>query len=357
MGYPILSIAMLFFLLVGGFLLLTYPNSKPATMLLNIEPSSPGNIFAEFLKGPIFWAILLTSLFLLFFYLRDKNVCKKPTTPPYFEGFEENTSDPIESRISLCKQTIDRLQLNMDNFFSLSDDTCNILNDVEDMYLGTYKAPADKDELNLPKSQQEIRRNKRIRTGKAMFEQGYQTFNSLSNYKNLPVYSCKSCSKDAPNCTPGAEPILANKPHPSMKEARTILKVDNLSPMQATRDEKVKELYELAQTLDTFTINIYIRLWQLSISLGYCESLVKKAIDNAEKDRKLYEGFENEMTQESLLAYVDKLLEREQSINMLYTSLSNKSKTVRNALNSVTNKGSQLEKGDVTESDIKQITK
>lgn len=337
-----------------------------------VESPSPGKILAGLFQAPIFWGLVLTFIFLLFFYLRDQNSCKNPSSPPFFEGFENDEdiqTDLIGSRINLCKQTIDRLQLSMDNFFSLSDETCNLLNEVEDMYLGSYKAPVDKDELNLPESIQASRRERRVENGRNTFEQGYQTFNSLSKYKKLPIYSCKKCpdvdsSSQTPNCIPGSESILANKPHPSTQEGRKILNVGDLPSVNISNNQnqnqnrKLTDLFNIAKTLDILTMNIYIRLWQLTVSLGYCESLVKKAIDSAKKEQiAIKEGFENSVDESQLITYVDELLKREHNINLIYSNLSNKSEKIRTALNEITNKGVRLENGDVTDSEIKALAK
>lgn len=365
-GYLTFFSLILFLILAAGFLFTSSTNKTSNVFTFYVESPSPGKVLAGLFQAPIFWALLLTFIFLLFFYLRDQNSCKNPSSPPFFEGFqtdEDIQTDPIGSRINLCKQTIDRLQLSMDNFFSLSDDTCNLLNEVEDIYLGSYKAPVDKDELKLPESIQTSRRERRVENGRNTFEQGYQTFNSLSEYKKLPTYSCKKCpesdnSSQTPKCIPGSESILANKPHPSFQEARKILNVGDLPSVNIFSNQKITDLFNIAKTLDIFTMNIYIRLWQLTVSLGYCESLVKKAIDSAKNEQIVVkEGFENTVDESQLITYVDELLKREHNINLIYSNLSNKSEKIRTALNEITNKGVRLENGDVTESEIKALTK
>ena len=219
---------------------------------------------------------------------------------------------PLKQRIRDLRSATTLVQDTLDTMNDAADETCNIMKEVEQVYVGNSSAPTDEAEFNLPAAQQKERRAERERRAKLRFAEERKIY-SIMNKK--PILECFSASEQD---IKDAEDELSQ----IVNEATTVL--DNAEvKMAAEKKEKIRSL------------------------LNFNARYLKKAINTATA-----EGFWAELRGTALLAKADELLGKAKTTYNEIQALKKDVKLQRQAANELTKKASNLGDGKYETSDI-----
>jgi hypothetical protein len=142
--------------------------------------------------GPILWVIIAASVTAAIVLMAKKSACSSssPTDIARYEGFASPSE--IRSLIKQGEKAVDRIQDTLDTIMNAADDTCGMLKDVEEMYVGNQSAPKTDEEANLPENVRNDRIDDRKRRARKRFLEERKLHASLKSetFKKHGIYEC-----------------------------------------------------------------------------------------------------------------------------------------------------------------------
>lgn len=115
-----------------------------------------------------------------------------PSGAPYYEGFAtDETSDyakTLKDYIQKVESAIDRVDDSSDRMMNATDDTCDIIRDIEDMYVSNQGSPRDEDEAGLPEDMLKRKMEARTKRAKDRFVQERGAY--TKTVSTQPVLEC-----------------------------------------------------------------------------------------------------------------------------------------------------------------------
>lgn len=233
-----------------------------------------------------------------------------------YEPFEPSATDgrltAIKQRISDLRAATDLVQTALDDMNDAAEETCNIMKEVEEVYVGNSSAPPDESEFNLPAEQQKQRRADRERRAKLRFAEERKLFGSITG---KPVLECFVASDSDVQEAETELSFMVN-------EATAIL--DNAEvKIAAEKKEKIRSL------------------------LNFNARYLKKAVNAATA-----EGFWADLKGPALLSKADELLGKAKTLFAEIQELKRDVKLQRQAVKGLTKKASNLADGKFEANDI-----
>jgi hypothetical protein len=142
--------------------------------------------------GPIIWALIAASVIAAIVFMSKKNACtsSSPIDAARYEGFASKSE--IRSLIKQGQKAVDRVNDTLDTIMNAADDTCSMLKDAEEMYVGNLSAPKTDEEANLPENERNSRIDDRKKRAKKRFIEERKIHASLKSetFKKHGVYEC-----------------------------------------------------------------------------------------------------------------------------------------------------------------------
>jgi len=248
--------------------------------------------------------------------------CTKGIEKNAFEPFTNSPSyyDSIQERIASIRDMKRALGDGLDDLDDSADETCDIMRQVEDIYVSNNSAPNDASEYNLPQSMQDARMGRRKKRAEASFTNKKHQYSAI--YKVAPVYECFNGEEDIV----GAE-----------EELRT-------------------EILDVERIIDTAEMKGAVAKGeQVSSLLGFNATFLKRGIPN------IIESFANStknamvdisnLSGPDLLAYADQLIGKGATVREEVSKLKAAVATQKMAAKALTNKSADLQRGDIRATD------
>jgi hypothetical protein len=284
--------------------------AKPIT-----KPTSSYPIVGQFL-----WVALLfagvTLVIAVIMMLVKRATCAQSSDLPTYEPFEPSRADgtltAIQTRIKDLRAAGDLVQDALDTMNDAADETCNIMREVEEVYVGNSSAPSDPSEFDLPAEIQKKRQQERERRGRLRFAEERKLYAAMTK---KPVYECFSASSTDVAEAEQELSMLVN-------EITGILDTAEVK-LAAEKQEKIRSL------------------------LNFNERYLKKAVNAATA-----EGFWADLKGAALLAKADELLGKAKTIYGDILALKQDVKLQRQVANGLTKKAVALGNGEFSQSDI-----
>jgi hypothetical protein len=230
-----------------------------------------------------------------------------------YEHFEASSADGLlveyTKRIPQIRAIKEQLEHDMETLNDLADDTCNIMAQIQDTYVGNTAAPSDEEEYNLPQAQQKKLQENRRRRGILRFEEEKKQYMALNQRKTI----LECFSADA-NDLAEAEQTLSDE----VSELLTIIDSAEVR-IAAEKGEKIDSL------------------------LGFNAKYLKKALDTA-----TVEGFFQELKGTALIAKADELIGKAITVHDKLVILKKKVAQQKLAVKSLTVQAANLEKGNIS---------
>ena len=228
-----------------------------------------------------------------------------------YEHFQASSADGLlveyKKRIPKVKSIKEQLEKDMELLSDMADDTCNIMAQIQDTYVGNSVAPSDEDEYNLPKAQQEKLQETRKRRGILRFEEEKKQYMALNQRKT--ILECFSADGD------------------DLAEAEQTLS-DEVSDLLAVIDSaEVRIAAEKGEKIDSL--------------LGFNAKYLKKALDTA-----TVEGFFMELKGTALIAKADELIGKAITVHDKIMMLKGKVVQQKRAAKSLNAQAANLDDGN-----------
>ncbi len=231
------------------------------------------------------------------------------TVYEHFESGADGLLVEYKKRIPKVKSIKEQLERDMETISDMADDTCNIMAQIQDTYVGNSAAPSDEDEYNLPKAQQEKLQENRRRRGILRFEEEKKQYMALNQRKT--ILECFSADAD------------------DLAEAEQTLS-DEVSDLLAIIDSaEVRLAAEKGEKIDSL--------------LGFNAKYLKKALDTA-----TVEGFFLELKGTALIAKADELIGKAITVHDKIMMLKAKVAQQKRAAKSLNVQAANLEQGNVS---------
>jgi hypothetical protein len=288
------------------------------------QPPPPPQIVVdwfEFFKPSLLWLLAVVLLWIGLSAMVKASCKPGPANTggqAVFESFANPTPADISRYITEVENAIQRTETSMDRLAKATDDTCNIIQDVEEIYVGNEAAPEDDSELELSEDRQKKREELRRKRGQARFTT--ERANHAARVSKEPVLECFE---------------------------------DAGSDTELEEDELRTSAEELASLLDTAEVRLHAKkIAQINTSLKFAEIQFQKAIraqeDFANPPRSL-KGLD-------LLKHVDSLLLREAAFTRDVRAVLGNVTYAKQLQRDAKKKGSDLEEGKVSEETVKEFT-
>lgn len=284
--------------------------AKPIT-----KPTTSYPIIGQFLWITILFAgVTLVIAFIMM--LVKRATCAQSSDLPTYEPFETSRADgtlvAIKTRINDLRAAGDLVQDALDTLNDAADETCNIMSEVEEVYVGNSSAPSDESEFNLPAEIQKKRQQERERRARLRFAEERKLYAAVTK---KPVYECFSASADDVAEAEQELSMLVN-------DITSILDTAEVK-LAAEKQEKIRSL------------------------LNFNARYLKKAVNAATA-----EGFWADLKGAALLAKADELLGKAKTIYGEIMALKQDVKVQRQVANGLTKKASAIANGEFNEADI-----
>lgn len=139
--------------------------------------------------GPLlFWGMVSGGLVVLLGTLLRRQTIKHEYE---YEGFQDEPQTSSSIYADLTKRVqlaIDRIQDDIDVLSDLGDQTCSLVNEVEEAYAGSKAGDVPESEYSLPTDVQAERRSKRIKRAHVQFKRQRLVYHNVRS--TLPVLEC-----------------------------------------------------------------------------------------------------------------------------------------------------------------------
>ena len=316
-GFPIVGTTLLVGALIGFFIYVSRKLPAPPPFVIELGMFQPVVLWGAIVLGVIIGLVALTRAASCKPAYKGKTALFEP-----FESPQESTKryDDYVAKLNAASDRIDDL---LNDLAEASDDTCNIIRDVEDIYVGNIEAPPSDDETKLPEHMQKERRKKRRERGVVRFNEERALHAKLNS--SHPVYECFENPE-------------------SSEDAAMNLKIKE--------DELREAVRELETYLDQSEVRVAAtKIEQLHTALNFSEIQFIKAMKEEEKRKKETEGFvgTGDLKGDVLFKKAEDLLIREQKLHDDIKQLLNhvtKTKDLQKQAHKTTN---NLEEGKVDE--------
>ncbi len=238
----------------------------------------------------------------------------------YYEGFAAPSeyAKTLRAYIKQVEAAIERVDDTHDHLMNASDDTCDIIRDIEDVYASNSASPRNMDESNLPEDVLKKKLDDRKKRAKKRMLDERRTFT-----KNVSSEPMLECFEDAG----------ANDEEKDLE--------DELSA-QATVLEKSLGDAEFALATK--------KSEQIHTALNFAENQLTKNIKRVQSAH-TEEGF----VQSELIARVDKLLAREKEFSEEVDKVIEHTQKAKAMQKEATKKVNDLEEGNIDESSVAEL--
>jgi hypothetical protein len=231
-----------------------------------------------------------------------------------YEQFANSDDDyltQLKSRIESLSAVKNKVEDAVASLNDSADETCNIMKELEQVYVGNSAAPSDPSEFSLPKAIQEKRRSDRERRAVSRFAEERALFSAAAR---SPILECFA----AGNSVTEAETELAG-----LCDELTVVLDSAEVKMMDVKKQKIRTL------------------------MDFNGRYLKKALNTATA-----EGFYSDLRGPALLVKADTLLGKASTIYDDIMALKNDVKLQRTAVNQLTKRGADLQNGNYKQADI-----
>jgi hypothetical protein len=265
-------------------------------------PPIAGSIGIYIIQAGI--AMLLIAAIVLFI----KRVSVNPG--PVYEHFEASSDDGLfieyKKRIPQIQSIKDQLETDIDALNDMADDTCNIMSQIQDIYVGNSMAPSDEEEYNLPQANQTKLQEARKRRAVLRFEDEKKQYMALNNRKT--ILECFSADQD------------------------------DLAEAEQTLSDAVTDLIRV---IDTAEVRMAAEKGEkIDSLLGFNAKYLKKALDAA-----TLEGFMQQLKGTALIAKADELIGQAITVHNKLIELRKNVDQQKRAAKSLNVQAANLDKG------------
>lgn len=217
----------------------------------------------------------------------------------------------LKSRIESITAAKNKVEDAIASLNDTADETCNIMKELEQVYVGNSAAPSDPSEFSLPSAIQEKRRADRERRAVSRFAEERALFSAAAQ---SPILECFSAGN-------------------SVAEAET---------------ELAGLCDEITVALDSAEVKMMdVKKQKIRTLMDFNGRYLKKALNTATA-----EGFYSELRGPALLVKADTLLGKASTIYDDIMTLKNDIKLQRSAVNQLTKRGTDLQAGNYKPADI-----
>jgi len=248
--------------------------------------------------------------------------CAKDQPVNLYEHFADSDSylKNLKKRIPKVKKASETIQNDLDILSESADDTCNIMNNVEETYISSKAIPSDDSEFDLPKEAQQKKMDRRQARAKKNFQLEKDAFVKTNGAKLLECFTDDSSADDI-----------------------------------ADAEEELNDaIGELTQVLDGAEMQMAIEKAQKTwFSLLFNAPYLKKAIDATTP--KTSENFENQKGLE-LFIKADELVGKANTLHAAIVEFVKKVKEQKTVAGALNKKSADLQNGKVDQSDIDTAT-
>jgi len=248
--------------------------------------------------------------------------CAKDQPVNLYEHFDDSDSylKNLKKRIPKVKKASETIQNDLDILGESADDTCNIMNNVEETYISSKAIPSDDSEFELSKEVQQKKMDRRQARAKKNFQLEKDAFVKTNNAQLLECFTDDSSADDI-----------------------------------ADAEEELNDaIGELTRLLDGAEMQMAIekakKTW---FSLLFNAPYLKKAIDATTP--KTSENFENQKGGE-LLSKADELVGKANTLHVAIVEFVKKVKEQKTVAGALNKKSADLQNGKVDQSDIDTAT-
>jgi hypothetical protein len=283
LGFPWIPFVFVLVVGIGGgvYLLRKLPQPPPPPQLVMD--------WFEFFKPSLLWLLAVVLLWIGLSAMVKASCKPGPVNTggqAVFESFVNPNTAEYKLYLSKVEDAIDRTSKSIEKLTNGTDDTCDMIRDIEEVWVGNEAAPKDSSETELSPERQRIRQDLRRKRGQERFNTARTRHaNAVSN---LPVLECFEEDIDA---------------------------VDAQDDAELEEDELRIATQELESLLDTADVRLAaVKVKQMTTALMFAEYQFEKAIEEQEKEKEDadIEFFTNPLpTGVALLRHIDGLLERE----------------------------------------------
>lgn len=228
-----------------------------------------------------------------------------------FANENESYLAQLRSRIESITAAKNKVEDAVATLNDTADETCNIMKELEQVYVGNSAAPSDPSEFSLPKAIQEKRRADRERRAVSRFAEERVLFSAAAQ---SPILECFAAGN-------------------SVTEAE---------------DELAGLCDEITVALDSAEVKMMdVKKQKIRTLMDFNGRYLKKALNTATA-----EGFYSELRGPALLVKADTLLGKASTIYNDIIDLKNDIKLQRAAVNQLTKRGTDLQAGNYKPADI-----
>lgn len=278
-------------------------------------------ILIQFVKLALLFALIAIVLSVAIGFVK-KITCSNDTPFNSYEHFESDLDGQlvaIKKRISRIQTIKEQLESAIDALSETEDDTCNIMLQIEQVYIGNSSAPSNESEYELPVEMQKKladRRKQRATKKWADSKLFYSAFNG-----NKPMLECFSASSDE---------------------------------VSVAEDDLLYEVNELDNLLQSPGVRaIEEKLIKTRASLGFNQYYLSKGMKTmmAESASAASEGFAIQLSGGDLLSKADELIGKAIEFYNQIMILKNEVDSQKAVANVMFKKGSGAVNGEFSEAD------
>lgn len=254
-----------------------------------------------------------------------KRVVGKTRDGAVYEHFEASSNDGLlieyKKRIPRVQSIKDQLEIDMESLNNMSDDTCNIMSQIQQIYVGNSVAPVEQEEYNLPEAEQKKLQESRKRRAILRFEHEKKQYMALNNKKT--ILECFSADQD------------------------------DLAEAEQTLSDAVADLINI---IDSAEVRLSARQGErIDSLLGFNAKYLKKALDSA-----TVEGFVQQLKGTELIAKADELIGQAITVHNKVLDLRKQVDQQKRAAKSLNVQAANLDNGEfnsgITNAAIQQRT-
>lgn len=354
--FPEFAKVLLQFVLAGGAILGTWKGAE-AALARNMVDGIPWlrTILQQYsqlapigLLGMLAYAIYM-GISKLVAYRNEKLPCNvpeaaieatagAPVRAVRFEGFQDTSSpSPYPSLASKLQTAIDRAQDTLDSLVEQTDQTCAIIKEVEQGYVGAKSGPEDEMEYKLPETEQQQRKNRRQERAQKAFATNRGIYAATRNTTPLECFQ-------NPNTDSSVAAAIA----------------DDASDEDITLRELCVQLHNLLE--NTETLAQIRKIQQMEVDLDFAGRQLNKseaetfqngvATDEKPTATQIYATLRGSALEEA----AQKLLQKERSLFNSVQAIEQKVSGLRSRMGKTYRKANMVATGDynVTEAELKK---
>ena len=306
----------------------TEPASSNASQLFSTGVATGGAIAQRIGALPSF--LLFGTLFGAAVYgvVKLVKACSGPSPlgprgAPYYETFANEVSEyakTLKGYIQQVEAATERIDTSNDHMMNATDDTCDIIRDIEDIYVSNRGSPQDEDETGLPEDMLKRKMDARKKRGKDRFVQERGAFT-----KTVSSQPMLECFQDA-----GSAADVADYENELESE------------LSSVTDMLQKALDAAEVTLAT------TKSEQIHTALNFAEHQFNK-------NMKKIEGGEEGFADNELIGRVKDLLAREKAYSLQVAEVLDHAKKVKAIQKESAKKVNNLEEGNVDAASVDEL--